>query len=66
MRILALSATLPNATDIGRFIEAEVFQFGDEYRPVPLQAHIVGFRSGSNPYLFDRGLNRHVPSVVAR
>lgn len=37
MRFLALSATLPNAADIGAFIRAEVFEFGPEYRPVPLQ-----------------------------
>lgn len=37
MRFIALSATLPNATDIGAFVGAEVFQFGEEYRPVPLQ-----------------------------
>ena len=37
MRIIALSATLPNAEDFGSFLQAEVFRFGDEYRPVPLQ-----------------------------
>lgn len=37
MRFLALSATLPNATDIGAFVGAEVFRFGPEYRPVPLE-----------------------------
>lgn len=37
MRLLALSATLPNAADIGEFIGGEVFRFGPEYRPVPLQ-----------------------------
>lgn len=39
MRFIALSATLPNAMDIGTFIEAEVFRFGPEYRPVPLEVH---------------------------
>lgn len=37
MRFIALSATLPNAMDFGAFIGAEVFRFGAEYRPVPLQ-----------------------------
>ncbi len=37
MRIIALSATLPNAEDFGSFLGAEVFRFGDEYRPVSLQ-----------------------------
>ncbi|CAM9968820.1 unnamed protein product, partial [Ectocarpus sp. 8 AP-2014] len=37
MRFIALSATLPNANDFGSFLGAEVFRFGDEFRPVPLQ-----------------------------
>lgn len=37
MRIIALSATLPNIEDIGAFIGAEIFFFGNEHRPVPLQ-----------------------------
>lgn len=37
MRFVALSATLPNAMDIGEFIGAEVFRFGSEFRPVALQ-----------------------------
>lgn len=37
MRFIALSATLPNAKDFGSFLGAEVFRFGDEYRPVSLK-----------------------------
>ena len=37
MRFIALSATLPNANDFGSFLGADVFRFGDEYRPVSLQ-----------------------------
>lgn len=37
IRFIALSATLPNANDFGAFLGAEVFRFGDEFRPVPLQ-----------------------------
>ncbi|CAM9497637.1 unnamed protein product, partial [Discosporangium mesarthrocarpum] len=65
MRFLALSATLPNAIDIGDFIGAEVFRFGEDFRPVPLKVNVLGYPSGSNPYLFDRGLNKHVPGILA-
>lgn len=43
MRIIALSATLPNAEDFGSFLGAEVFRFGDEYRPVSLQVRFGKF-----------------------
>eukprot|EP00903_Cladosiphon_okamuranus_P018895 g17378.t1 len=66
MRFIALSATLPNADDFGSFLGADVFRFGDEYRPVSLHTHVVGYSSGNNPFLFDRGLNKHVPGIVAR
>ncbi|CAM9813986.1 unnamed protein product [Ectocarpus sp. 6 AP-2014] len=65
MRFIALSATLPNANDFGSFLGAEVFRFGDEFRPVPLQTHVAGYPSGSNPFLFDRGLNNRVAGTVA-
>ncbi|CAM9375008.1 unnamed protein product [Ectocarpus sp. 4 AP-2014] len=65
MRFIALSATLPNADDFGSFLGAEVFRFGDEFRPVPLKTHVAGYPSGSNPFLFDRGLNNRVAGTVA-
>ncbi|CAM9166116.1 unnamed protein product, partial [Ectocarpus sp. 12 AP-2014] len=65
MRFIALSATLPNANDFGSFLGAEVFRFGDEFRPVPLKTHVAGYPSGSNPFLFDRGLNNRVAGTVA-
>lgn len=37
MRFIALSATLPNAYDFGSFLGAEIFTFGDKFRPVSLQ-----------------------------
>lgn len=30
------------------------------------QTHIVGYHSGTNPFLFDRGLNKHVPGMITR
>lgn len=30
------------------------------------KTHIVGYAAGTNPFLFDRGLNKHVPGLVSR
>lgn len=38
-------------------------------RPFPLlsrQTHVLGYASGDNPFLFDRGLNKHVAANVDR
>ena len=45
MRIVALSATLPNYADVAGFLqvpERGVFYFGPEHRPVPLRQQFVG------------------------
>lgn len=49
MRFIALSATLPNASDFGSFLGADVFRFGDEYRPVSLQVNVCS-GNGSGKY----------------
>ena len=44
--IVAVSATLPNVTDVGRWIGAppeNSFSFDASYRPVPLAVHVVGY-----------------------
>ncbi|EAY19166.1 Type III restriction enzyme, res subunit family protein [Trichomonas vaginalis G3] len=45
IRILGLSATLPNYTDVANFIRVPdngLFYFGPEYRPVPLAMTLIG------------------------
>ena len=45
LRIVGLSATLPNYQDVAEFLhvpERGLFYFGPEYRPVPLQQTFVG------------------------
>lgn len=45
VRIVGLSATLPNHGDVARFIQAEdCFYFDASYRPVPLEMHLIGVR----------------------
>lgn len=46
VRLVGLSATLPNPADVARFLHVEsdkgLFVFGPEYRPVPLHQTYVG------------------------
>lgn len=45
VRIVALSATLPNYDDVANFLQVPdrgVFYFGPEHRPVPLQQTFIG------------------------
>ena len=61
IRYIALSATIPNVQDIcdwlGRTesVPAEKFIFGDEYRPVTLEKHVLGFPCRErNDFTFDQ------------
>lgn len=59
-RILAVSATIPNVHEISQWLRVpknNMCIFGDEYRPVPLKKVVLGFKSGSNPFLFEKTLN---------
>jgi activating signal cointegrator complex subunit 3 len=50
VRIVALSATLPNYDDVAAFLQVPdrgVFFFGPEHRPVPLQQQFIGVNVSS-------------------
>ena len=66
MRMVAVSATLPNITDVAEFLGAnEAYTFDDSYRPVPLTKHVVGLGYvGKNEYRFWSSLDRHVPEII--
>jgi ATP-dependent DNA helicase HFM1/MER3 len=68
MRLVAVSATLPNIGDIASFLDAhEAYIFDSSFRPVPLSTHVVGLGFiGKNQFLFDKGLNRHIPDLIKR
>jgi ATP-dependent DNA helicase HFM1/MER3 len=68
MRIVCVSATLPNIDDIASFVDAhDAYEFDVSYRPVPLSTHVVGLGYvGKNQFLFDKGLNKHVPDLLRR
>ncbi|TEB14923.1 nucleoside-triphosphatase, partial [Perkinsus sp. BL_2016] len=60
VRILGLSATIPNSDEIGRFLNAQVYVFGPEYRPVQLEQRYLGIkravRVGRRPEVFNEAV----------
>jgi len=68
LRIVGVSATLPNVSSIAAFLEAnEAYSFDASYRPVPLTTHVVGLGfAGKNPFMFGKSLDRHVPELIKR
>jgi replicative superfamily II helicase len=49
IRLVALSATLPNYYDVGDFLKVDrekgLFYFDNNYRPVPLTISFVGIKN---------------------
>jgi len=68
MRIVAVSATLPNLGQLASFIESgEAYVFDESFRPVPLSIFVQACgHIGKNRYLFDKSLDQHVPSILKR
>ena len=67
MRIVAVSATLPNIADIATFIEAadHAYSFDSSYRAVPLEFHVRGQGFvGKNQFMFDRGLTNSMLIIL--
>ena len=51
IRIIGLSATLPNHVDVARFLnvpEGHYYKFDGEYRPVPLEMRFIGVKDVVN------------------
>ncbi|WP_435196925.1 DEAD/DEAH box helicase [Natronomonas sp. EA1] len=52
-RIVALSATMPNVADVAEWLDAPpecTFEYGDDYRPVPLHAGVETYAHGENSF----------------
>jgi hypothetical protein len=67
-RIIAVSATLPNISEVADFLQAnEAFAFDDSYRPVPLTKHVncLG-RVGNNEWKFWSNLFASTPEIIQR
>jgi len=69
LRIIALSATLPNLTCIGEFVNAKsenIMAFDGSFRPVPLTVHVLGYAAQSSDFWFEKFLEKKVPEVISR
>lgn len=67
-RYVAVSATLPNAGDVGAWLGAAprgVRVYGDEVRPVPLDVHVRAYPPTNTDFLFEKKLDDHLPAVLA-
>ncbi|KAF2841972.1 P-loop containing nucleoside triphosphate hydrolase protein, partial [Patellaria atrata CBS 101060] len=75
VRFIALSATVPNSDDIATWLGKDSLnqhvpatreRFGEEFRPVKLQRHVVGYQGGMNDFAFEKILDSKLPEVITK
>ncbi|SSD60839.1 related to ATP-dependent DNA helicase MER3 [Saccharomycodes ludwigii] len=75
IRIVAVSATIPNVVDISEWLKtggaqgkpAKILSFDDSYRQVEISKHILTYSSSSNnDFLLDAFYSTKVPSIIAK
>ena len=75
VRIVALSATVPNSEDIAAWlgknsteddIPAHRQVFGEDFRPVKLQKHVYGFDGQANDFVFEKVLDGKLPGLIQK
>ncbi|KXS15072.1 P-loop containing nucleoside triphosphate hydrolase protein, partial [Gonapodya prolifera JEL478] len=67
LRVVAMSATVPNVEDVAQWLGgAEVRVFGEEYRPVQLERFVYGYQSSSNPFMFEKILNYKLLDIIEK
>jgi ATP-dependent DNA helicase HFM1/MER3 len=67
IRIIALSATVPNYKDIAKWIRAddpEESNFDDSYRSTPIKTYVFGYKSAMNDWMFEGTLTNKVASII--
>ena len=73
IRIIAVSATIPNITDVAEFLEIGDNQrglkvFGEEYRPVKVERIVIGYKrnKNQNEFVFEKYLDYRVSSIIEK
>lgn len=71
VRFIAVSASAPNIDDVATWLgrpdlPAKFFNFDETFRPIKLHSFVKGYAKygTSNDFMFDKILERHVPSLV--
>lgn len=65
LRIVAISATIPNVHQVAEWLNARVMVFDASYRPVPLKVKVLGYCPAKSPFHFEQNLNYRLPDVIA-
>lgn len=75
VRFVALSATVPNSEDIATWLGKDASnqhlpapqeKFGEEFRPVRLQKHVVGLPYRGNDFGFEGVCDPKLPNIIAK
>lgn len=69
LRILAISATIPNIEDIAAWLnvpQEHILKFGEELRPIPLEKHVFGYDMNKNIYTFEKNLNYRITPLIRK
>ena len=67
LRIIAISATIPNINDIAAWLDTQVIlNFDSSYRPVPLTTKVLGYQKAQNQFKFEQALNFKLLGVIQR
>jgi ATP-dependent DNA helicase HFM1/MER3 len=75
VRFVALSATVPNSEDVATWlgrdhnnkdIPAHRETFSDDFRPVKLVKHVVGFDGTINDFAFEKVLDGKLPALIQK
>ena len=75
VRFIALSATVPNSKDIASWLgrnsanqhePAQQQRFGEDFRPVRLQKHVVGLPYWGNDFGFEAVCDQKLSAIIAK
>mmetsp|Transcript_13275 Transcript_13275/g.24901 ORF Transcript_13275/g.24901 Transcript_13275/m.24901 type:complete len:988 (+) Transcript_13275:2573-5536(+) len=64
LRIVAISATVPNVHQVAEWLGARVMVFDSTYRPVPLKVKVLGYCPAKSPFHFEQNLNYRLTDVI--
>ena len=68
IRIIAVSASFPNINDLGLWLKNEyncvVKVYNEEYRPIQIQKHVLGYNNFKKIFLFENYLKYKLANII--